>query len=510
MSNKPHQVIVASFSSEAGADEALKELKTLRREKLLEIDEAAVLRRDRRDRIHINEIDDMGGGKGAMAGGVVGATIALLAGPAGLVLSAATGALLGGLAAKQVDTGLPNNQLKNLAETLEPGTSMLVAIIEHRWLGDVKEALGKSGARVVMAEAMRKELMAKYGEEKTSYTAYVDGREAAPDASPGETNRLELTRFSTEGEAVVVHTHVLTAEGLISREIAISEQGITTTDTPVSQKKQQGEVATSFAQLEAEAKQLADSVSDFPESRYKLRAHFYSLYGRGNRTSGYGNSELNFMRWEINRGVLNRLDDPEQSGSRWWREVNGHFLYCSELALMVEYAGLGDEPVPPAVRFWIDYMRVPSPAAWYRAHNRSIFEGYVIYELLAKEENEYEQFFMNEVLFRVIYASSMVMGKSFGALGKLMSNPILPAVDLMVSIPHFYPHSYPMTFADKMHVLHSGYSLREKAVQLLDERFVLPQLDELYQWSAEWLQLPELVDYIIDGQPSYPIRKSPA
>jgi hypothetical protein len=268
--------------------------------------------------------------------------------------------------------------------------------------------------------------------------------------------------------------------------------------------------AVSLEQLEAQARQLVDSVSDFPESRYKLRSHFYSLYGRGTRTSGYGNSELNFMRWEINRGVLNRPDDPQQPGSPWWRQVNGHFLYCSELALMVEYAGLGDETMPPAVRFWLDYMRSPSPAGWYRAHNRSIIEGYVTHESLARAENEYEQFFMNEVLFRVIYASSMVVGKSFGALGKLMSNPILPAVDLLVSIPHFYPHSYPMTFADKMHVLHSGYSLREKAVQLLDEGFVLPQLDELYQWSAEWLEIPELAGYIIDGQPSYPLRKTPA
>ena len=429
---------------------------------------------------------------------------------AGLVLSAATGALLGGLAAKHVDTGLPNDQLKNLAETLEPGTSMLVAIIEHRWLGDVKEALGNSGARVVMAEAMKKELTEKFGDGETSYSAYVDGREATPAADDSEANRLELTHLAAGDGAVVVHTPVLTPEGLVRREIAIAERGITTTDTPVSQKSHPGEAATSLAQLEAEARRLADSVSDFPESRYKLRSHFYSLYGRGNRTSGYGNSELNFMRWEINRGVLNRLDDPLQSGSRWWREVNGHFLYCSELTLMIEYAGLGEEPVPPAVRFWIDYMREPSPAGWYRAHNRSIFEGYVIHESLAKEENEYEQFFMNEVLFRVMYASSMVMGKNFGGLGKLMSNPILPAVDLLVSIPHFYPHSYPMTFADKMHILHSGYSLREKAVQLLDEQFVLPQLDELYQWSAEWLQLPELSDYIIDGQPSYPIRKPAA
>lgn len=98
----------------------------------------------------------------------------------------------------------------------------------------------------------------------------------------------------------------------------------------------------------------------------------------------------------------------------------------------------------------------------------------------------------------------MVMGKSFGKLGKYLSHPSLPAVDILVSTPHFYPSNYPMTFSDKMHILHKGYSLREKAAVVLDQWFVLPQLEKLYQWSAEWLEMPELTRYIIDGQPSYP------
>lgn len=508
MSELPHQVIVASFTTETGAEEALKELKVSQREKFVEIIDAAVLWRDMRDRVHVKEVHDAGGGKGAVAGGIVGATIALLAGPAGLVLGAAGGALLGGVAAKKIDTGLPNDQLKVLAETLEPGTSMLVTIIEHLWLGNVKESLGQSGAKVVLAEAMKKELVDKFGTGDTKYSVYVDGREVEAHKTTDEPNLLELKQIGTADGGVVVRTHVLAKEGLVKREITISKDGITTQDTPLTQAYSAAGSDVTLAQLEADAQQLAASVSDFPESRYKLRSHFYSIYGKGKRTSGFGNSELDFMRWEINRGVLNRLDDPRQPGSPWWREVNGRFLYLSELALMVEFAGLGDEDLPAAVRYWIDYMRSPSPAAWYRAHNRSIFEGYIEFEALAREENEYEQFFMNEVLFRVIYASSMVVGKSFGALGKLMSNPLLPSVNLLVSIPHFYPHTYPMTFMDKMHILHSGYSLRSKGAELLDQQFVLPQLTELYEWSAEWLELPELVEYIVDGQPSYPTRKT--
>jgi uncharacterized membrane protein len=505
MSTSPLQVIVAAFSTEDGAAETFKALKASKREKLIALKEAAVLRRDVKNKIHIKEVHDVGAGKGAVAGGLIGVTIALLAGPAGLVVSSAAGALVGAVAAKQVDVGLPNDQLKILAGSLAPGTSMLVAIIEHRWMDDLRETLQGAGARVVMADALRKDLTAQFGEGETRYAAYVDGQAAAPaQAQAVEDDLFEVLNIGSTEQGVVVRTHVLTTDGLVDRAITISERGIVTEDTPVQRKRWSTETTVTVSSLEAEAARLVEAVKDQSESRYKLRLHFYSRYGRSARTAGYGNSELGFMRWEINRGVLNPLNDPQQPGSPWWREVNGRFLYYSELALLAEEAGLGDADLPAASRYWIDYMRQPSAANWYRAHNRSIVEGYIQYASLAEQENEFEQFFMNEVLFRVIYASAMVTGRAFGALGKAMSHPGLPAVDILVSVPHFYPQSYPMTFADKMHVLHQGYSLREKAVKVLDEWFVLPQLTELYAWSAEWLGTPELNGYITHDQPSYP------
>lgn len=505
MSQHPVQVIVAAFQTEAGAEEAYQTLKVIKREKLLTIQDAALLRRDMRNKIHIKEMHDMGGLKGAVAGGVIGASIALLTGPAGLLVTGAVGAAVGGLVAKHRDSGLPDDQLRNLAEILEPGTSMIVAIIEHHWLADFRGALDKAGARVLLAEAFEAGVREHLAEGAAWYTAYEDDRLITAQADEAQAHHLlDFSRVQSGEDGVRVKTQVLTKEGLVNREIVVNEKGITTTDTPVMKQKMEGGTAVTLAQLEAEATQIVETVYDNPESRYKLRLHFYNRHGRGTRTAGYGNSELNFTRWEIRRGVLNPLDDPHQPGSPWWRAVNGHFLYSSTLAYLIAEAGLRAENVPTAVRYWLDYIRQPSSITWYRAHNRGIVEGYAQFADLAHEENEYEQFFMNEVLFRVIYASSMVMGKSLGPLGKFMSNPMLPAVDILVSIPHFYPASYPMTFSDKMHILHKGYSLREKAAVVLDEWFVLPKLDDLYQWSAEWLEMPELTRYIIDGQPSYP------
>src|SRR5262245_40875824 len=103
MSDVPVQLIIAAFQDEDSAKEALKALKRLKKEKLIGIQNAAVLRKDEKGKIHIKETADMGGGKGSVLGGVAGAAIGIIAGPA-LIVPAAVGALVGGLSAKLRDS----------------------------------------------------------------------------------------------------------------------------------------------------------------------------------------------------------------------------------------------------------------------------------------------------------------------------------------------------------------------------------------------------------------------
>ena len=78
MSDVPVQLIVAAFQDEKSANMALKELKRAKRERLIGIQNAAVLRKDQKGKLHIKETADMGGGKGAALGGVGGAAIGLI------------------------------------------------------------------------------------------------------------------------------------------------------------------------------------------------------------------------------------------------------------------------------------------------------------------------------------------------------------------------------------------------------------------------------------------------
>ena len=142
----PVQVIVAAFQNEEGAEDALTKLKDAKKEQVIDINNAAILRRDEDGKLHVKETRDMSGGKGAAIGGVAGAVAGLLAGP--LVLAAGAGALIGGLAAKLRDSGFRDDRLKQLGEALTPGTSALVAVVEHIWVGDAEQMLKLYGAQV--------------------------------------------------------------------------------------------------------------------------------------------------------------------------------------------------------------------------------------------------------------------------------------------------------------------------------------------------------------------------
>ena len=81
---------------------------------------------------------------------LIGLAAALCAGPA-LLVPAAVGALVGGLAAKLRDSGFSDARLKALGENLKPGSSAIVAVVEHRWVAEVEKAMAEAGAEAATA-----------------------------------------------------------------------------------------------------------------------------------------------------------------------------------------------------------------------------------------------------------------------------------------------------------------------------------------------------------------------
>lgn len=237
---------------------------------------------------------------------------------------------------------------------------------------------------------------------------------------------------------------------------------------------------------------------------------------------GFGRSELDFMNWEIKRGAL----DPSK-GSPWWRDVNFLFIVISECAALLiegktnvdavniylktliderlEFLRVKTNNFKNEIDKWQDYIIKPSGKAWYRAHNSTIISGYNGYRELAKEEKAAEQHFVNEVLYRLLFAQSMEEGATFlKNMGTLMANPMLPAVEIITAIPAIYPRHYPLKPKDVLNVDHKGKRIGSDLEDELDS-VILNNLAAMYTEATGWNRTPELKTYLNkNDKPSYP------
>lgn len=154
MSGEPAMMIVASFEDEKIAERAMFDLKMDKRSRLFEFRDAALINRDEDNKIHIKETGDMTGGKGVVYGGIIGAVVGLIAGPLGAVIGGVVGAVVGGITAKKVDAGIPDERLKEMAAALQPGTSVILAVVDQRWYEDVRARLEEASGGDVLAETL--------------------------------------------------------------------------------------------------------------------------------------------------------------------------------------------------------------------------------------------------------------------------------------------------------------------------------------------------------------------
>lgn len=213
MNEVPVQLLVAAFQDENGAEEALNELKAAKKEHLIKIENAAVIHKDAKGKVHIKETKDMGGGKGAAIGGVVGAAIGILTGGVGLALVGG-GALIGGLAAKLRDGGFKDERLKMLGDSLTPGSSAIVAIVDHVWVAELEKEMQEAGAQV-LTEAISADIAAQL----------AAGREVAYSALSTD-DSLVTDRVAAGDDMVEASETVITDAGVDSVHAVATEAGV--------------------------------------------------------------------------------------------------------------------------------------------------------------------------------------------------------------------------------------------------------------------------------------------
>ena len=116
------QVIAVIFDGIDDAQNARKSLRELEKVGRLDLDDAAVIYKDEKGKIHHKGETDAPVVSGALIGGLVGVMVFFLFPIAGITLGALGGAAVG----KSLGRGIDKNFVKQTSEALTPGKSALI------------------------------------------------------------------------------------------------------------------------------------------------------------------------------------------------------------------------------------------------------------------------------------------------------------------------------------------------------------------------------------------------
>ncbi|MGA8117990.1 MAG: DUF1269 domain-containing protein [Actinocatenispora sp.] len=148
------KLVVVAFDDAMRAQEFLLVAMRLMKEGELALHDAVFISRDADGRSSVRETTDLTPGRGALGGALWGVLLGtLLGGPIGALVGGAASAGGGALLAKLIDTGIKDEQVKQLRETVRPGTTALALLVSHVSLGGLQTELARfPGATVVQSD----------------------------------------------------------------------------------------------------------------------------------------------------------------------------------------------------------------------------------------------------------------------------------------------------------------------------------------------------------------------
>jgi uncharacterized membrane protein len=148
------KLLVIGFDDPLKANEFLLAVLRLRKNEMLQLHDAVFVRRDAEGRSSVQETQDISTGRGALGGGMWGLLIGtLLGGPIGGLIGGAATAGSGALLAKLIDTGIKDEQIAALRETVPPGSTALALLVSHLSVADLQRELARfPGATLVESD----------------------------------------------------------------------------------------------------------------------------------------------------------------------------------------------------------------------------------------------------------------------------------------------------------------------------------------------------------------------
>lgn len=145
-------LVVIGFEDTHKADEVLVRLRKLRREYLIDLEDAVIVVRDEKGEIHLKQsinLTAIGASSGLLSGSLWGAVVGLIfLNPlAGFLLGGVIGAGTGALSGSLSDYGINDDFIKSLSETIPANSSALFILARkvqaERVLAELSDVKGK-------------------------------------------------------------------------------------------------------------------------------------------------------------------------------------------------------------------------------------------------------------------------------------------------------------------------------------------------------------------------------
>lgn len=149
--DEPYDVVAATFAREDGAALALEALQRAAETELLDIENAAIIVKDAEGEVTLTETEDKTGWQGLGRGLLIGGLTGLLLPGKMFATSALKQGAGSAFMARLNDTGFEDDDLRAMAEDLEPGSSMLVAIVQYQLTDEVRALLQQRQAAIATA-----------------------------------------------------------------------------------------------------------------------------------------------------------------------------------------------------------------------------------------------------------------------------------------------------------------------------------------------------------------------
>lgn len=129
------ELIVVTFDTEEQAKEARAAIKRAQKSELIKLEDAAVVSKDAKGKLHIKNELEHSVGVGAGVGGMIGLLFSAVLPGLGIAVGAAAGALIG----KLTQNGAEQKFVKETAEKLKPGESAIFLVLNQYHPAAIRE-----------------------------------------------------------------------------------------------------------------------------------------------------------------------------------------------------------------------------------------------------------------------------------------------------------------------------------------------------------------------------------